>query len=146
LGDIRHAKEMQPHLVHTRTKGWQVDHPVIRKGDLMKRKLAYTFILVGFFVTGGTFGLSAAALDAHPDAPETVPAAATTGGLPPVTASVGIPVTGEPEPVLTEILVFYGLIGVTALFLILALLNFANKTTAAYPDRKTPSSEDIRRH
>jgi hypothetical protein len=124
---------------------WQVEHPVIRKGYLMRRKLAYTCILVGFFVTGGTFGLAAAAPHAQADAPATIPAVETTGVLPPATDAAAIPVTGEAEPVLTEILVFYGLIGVTALFLILALLNFANKPTAPYPDRKTPSSDEAHR-
>lgn len=118
----------------------------MRKGYLMRRKLAYTFILVGFFVTGGTFGLAAAAPQAQSDAAATIPAAETTGVLPPATDAAVIPMTGEAEPVLTEILVFYGLIGVTALFLILALLNFANKPTAPYRDRKTPSSDDMHRH
>ena len=47
--------------------------------------------------------------------------------MPLETNAEGIPLTGESEPVLTEIVVFYGLIGLTALFLTLALLNFANK-------------------
>ena len=112
----------------------------------MKRKLAYTFILVGFFVTGGTFGLAAAAPRTQPDIPATVPAVATTPVVPQATDAAGIPVTGEPEPVLTEILVFYGLIGLTALFLILALLNIANKPTAPYMDHKRRSSDDIHGH
>jgi hypothetical protein len=57
------------------------------------------------------------------------------------TDSAGIPVTGKPEPVLTEILVFYGLIGITALFLILALLNVANKSTAPYVAHKSLPTE-----
>ena len=57
------------------------------------------------------------------------------------TQPAGIPVTGEPEPLWTEIMVFYGLIGLTALFLVLALLNFANKSSAPQAPRNTSSSD-----
>jgi hypothetical protein len=112
----------------------------------MKRKLAYTFILVGFFVTGGTFGLAAAAPQAPADLPATVAAVESPGAVPQPTDPAGVPVTGEPEPVLSEILVFYGLIGLTALFLVLALLNMANKPTGRYRDPEGRSSHDANRH
>lgn len=111
----------------------------------MKRRLAYTFILVGFFVTGGTFGLAAAAPHAQPGVPATVLPVETTAPQQ-VTDSAGVPVTGEAEPVLREILVFYGLIGLTGLFLILALLNFINKPPASYTNHKGRSSDDVRGH
>ncbi|HEY3473351.1 MAG TPA: hypothetical protein VGK56_02005 [Anaerolineales bacterium] len=112
----------------------------------MNRRLAYAFILVGFFVTGGTFGLAAAAPHTQTEIPATVPPVEATVVVPQVTNAAGVPVTGEPEPVLTEILVFYGLIGVTALFLILALLNFASKPTAPYTHPKGRSSDDVPGH
>jgi hypothetical protein len=108
----------------------------------MIRKLVYTFSLVGFFLMWGLFGFVAAAPRGEPNFRVTVLPVEATTVLPGTTDSAGMPVTGEPEPALMEIVVFYGLIGLTALFLILALLNIANKSTAPYVQRKHPPSDD----
>jgi hypothetical protein len=107
----------------------------------MDRKMIYVLSLVGFFLMWGVFGFAAAAPRGGLDLQATVPALEGTPVIPEATNSAGIPVTGEPEPLWTEILGFYGLIGLAALFLILALLNFANKSTALYVERKGPPSE-----
>jgi hypothetical protein len=87
----------------------------------------------------GVFGFAAAA--PHGELQATVPAVETTIVVPEATSSVGIPITGEQEPVWTEIVVFYGLIGITALFLILGLLKIANRSTAPYAQYKGPPSD-----
>lgn len=112
----------------------------------MNRKLVYTFSLVGFFLMWGVFGFAAAAPRGEPDLQATVPPVEATSIVPSTTDSAGIPVTGETEPVLTEIIVFYGLIGLTALFLVLALLNIANKSTAPSGEHKGPSSDETHSH
>jgi hypothetical protein len=108
----------------------------------MNRKLIYTFSLVVFFLMWGVFGFAAAAPRGAPDFQATVPQVESTPVPPGASASAGIPVTGKAAPVLTEVFVFYGLIGVTALFLILALLNIANRSTAHYIERKNPPSDE----
>lgn len=108
----------------------------------MNRRLAYIIGLVGFFLMWGVFGFVAAAPRGAPDFQVTVSPVETTVVVPEATNPAGVPVTGEPEPVWTEIVIFYGLIGLTALFLILALLSFANKWTAPYLQRKGPASEE----
>ncbi len=105
----------------------------------MDRKLIYLCSLVGFFLMWGVFGFVAAA--PRSDAEGTVPPAGNTAVILEATNTAGIPVTGEPAPLWTEILGFYGLIGLLALFLILALLSFANKSTAPAVERKGPPSE-----
>jgi hypothetical protein len=107
----------------------------------MNRKLVYAFGLVSFFLMWGVFGLAGAAPRGDPDSQATVPPVDVTPIVSGSTDSAGIPVTAEPEPLLTEIVVFYGLIGLTALFLILALLSMANKSTAPYMERKNPPSD-----
>lgn len=102
----------------------------------MNRKLIYTFSLVVFFLMWGVFGFAAATPRGEPDFQADVLTLAATPVAPVATDLPAIPVTGEPEPVLTEIYVFYGLIGLTALFLILALLNVANRATAPYVEHK----------
>lgn len=109
----------------------------------MNRKLTYLFGLVGFFLMWGVFGFVAAAPRGEPNMQATVPPVENTPVMPEATGPAGIPVTGDPEPVLTEIVVFYGLIGITALFLVLALLNVANKTSAPYVHQDNPSSKKI---
>jgi hypothetical protein len=102
----------------------------------MNVKQIYLFGLVCVFLMWGTLGFAFAAprsesvLQLTSTPPSTFPEVAAT-------QPAGIPVTGEPEPVWIEILVFYGLIGLTALFLVLALLNLANKSTAPYAPRNT---------
>ena len=108
----------------------------------MNRKMIYIFSLAGFFLMWGVFGFAAAAPRGDPGLQVTLPTVENTPELPGETGTEGIPVTGEPERVWTEILGFYGLIGLAAMFLILALLSFANKSTAPYADRKRSSSEE----
>jgi LPXTG-motif cell wall-anchored protein len=112
----------------------------------MNQKMIYFFSLVCFFLLWGLFGFVAAAPRSAPDLPATVPPVQTIPVIPEVTETVGIPVTGESEPVWIEIMGFYGLIGLAALFLILALLNFASKSTALYPKSKGPTSEETHKH
>ena len=89
----------------------------------------------------GVFGFAAGAPRGELGLQATQPPVENTPALP-ATDSVGLPVTGRPEPVLTEVVVFYGLIGFTALFLVLALLNIANKPTAPYVHHNDPSSKN----
>jgi hypothetical protein len=116
------------------------------KGSFMNRKMIYFFSLVGFFLMGGLFGFAAAAPRSKPDLPATVPPVETTLIVPRATEVAGIPVTGESEPVWIEILGFYGLIGLAALFLVLALLSFTNKATTLYPKTEDPPSEESYKH
>lgn len=108
----------------------------------MSRKKIYVFSLAGFFLMWGIFGFVAAGPRPAPAGQATAPAVESTPVLPGTTETAAIPVTGEPERVWPEILGFYGLIGLAALLLILALLSFANRSTALYVDHKHPSSED----
>jgi hypothetical protein len=107
----------------------------------MNRKLIYTFGLFSFFLMGGVFGFAAAAPRGEPAAQATVPPVEPTVVVPEATAA-GIPVTGEREPVWAEIVVFYGLIGLTTLFLILGLLMVANRSTAPSRQHKGPPSDN----
>jgi hypothetical protein len=106
----------------------------------MNRKLMYTCSLLGFFLMWGMFGFVAAGPRGEPGAPATVPPVEPSVVVPEATAA-GIPLTGEPEPIWTEIVVFYGLIGLTALFMILGLLKIANRPTAPYVQPKGPPSD-----
>ena len=112
----------------------------------MTRTNRYIIGLLGFFVMWGVFGFAAAAPRSQPDLQGTAPPIVNTPILPEATDAVGIPVTSEPEPLWMEILGFYGLIGVAALFLILALLSFANKSTASYVEHKSPHSEETHKN
>ncbi|HJQ13903.1 MAG TPA: hypothetical protein VJ830_04070 [Anaerolineales bacterium] len=105
----------------------------------MDRKKIYFVSLVGFLLTWGVFGSMAATPRSEPSLQATVP---QNTAIPPETTNLmGIPVTGEPEPLWADILGFYGLIGLAALFLILALLNFVNKSIAPSVGRKGPPSK-----
>jgi hypothetical protein len=112
----------------------------------MNQKMIYFFSLVGFFLMWGLFGFAAAVPRSELNLPATVLPVETTPVGPGVTEAVGIPITGESEPVWIEILGFYGLIGLAALSLILALLSFANKATAPYPNHKVPPSEETHKN
>jgi hypothetical protein len=110
----------------------------------MNQKMVYILSLTGFFLIWGVFGF----ISVPPGAPGlqvTAPVVENTRVPAEGTLAAGIPVTSEPEPVWTEIVVFYGLIGVTAMFLILALLSIANKSTAPYVERKSPSSNETQK-
>jgi hypothetical protein len=115
------------------------------KGTPLNRKMTYVFSLIGFFLILGVIGFSTAPLRTEHNLQATVPPVENTPPLPGETEAVGIPVTGEPGPVWSEILVFYGSIGLTALFLILALLSSANQSTAPALERKVPPSEETRK-
>ena len=112
----------------------------------MNRKMTYLLSLLGFFLMWGVFGFAAAAPRAEPDLQATVQPVETTPIISGERDAAAIPITGEPERVWTDILGFYGLIGLAALFLILALLSFANKSTALYAGRKDSSSEKTHKH
>lgn len=112
----------------------------------MNRKMVYIFSLFGFFLMWGVFGFVAAAPRGDPNLQATVAPVSATPVLPAETAAAGIPVTGEPERVWTDILGFYGLIGFAALLLILALLSFANQLTAPAVERKVPPSEETHKN
>jgi hypothetical protein len=111
----------------------------------MKTRRMYIGCLVGFLLLWGMFGFTAAPLHGETVLQGTPLPVESTPVEPGATNSAGIPVTAEPEPVWTEILVFYGLIGLTALFLILALLNIANKSTAPYVEPKGTTSDKAHR-
>ena len=108
----------------------------------MNRKMTYILSLLGFFLMWGVFGLVAAAPRDQPTVQVTVQPVEPTSILSGEPGAAGIPVTGKPARVWTEIIGFYGLIGLAALFLILALLRFANKSTSLYGGRKSPPSEE----
>ena len=110
----------------------------------MNRKMTYLFSLLGFFLMWGVFGFAAAAPPAESGLQATVPPVEATPIIPGGTDPARIPVTGEPERGWTEILGFYGFIGLAALFLILALLSSANKSTAPAVQHKVPPSEETR--
>lgn len=111
----------------------------------MQTRRIYIGGLVGFLLLGGMFGFRATPPHKGVILQETPLPVDVTPVAPGATSSVGIPVTAEPEPVWIEILVFYGLIGLTALFLILALLNLANKATAPYPGHKNSTADKTHR-
>jgi hypothetical protein len=106
----------------------------------MNVKQIYVFGLVCVFLMWGTLGFAFAAPRSESALQVTSTPISTSPEAGP-TQPAGIPATGEPEPVWTEILVFYGLIGLTALFLVLALLNLANKSTAPQAPRNTSSPD-----
>ena len=108
----------------------------------MNRKMTYLFGLVGFFMMWGVFGFAAAAPREEPSLQVTAPSVLDTPAFQRETESAVIPVTGKTQPVWTEIVGFYGLIGLAALFLILALLTFANRLTAPAVHRKAPTSQE----
>jgi len=102
--------------------------------------------LVSFLLLWGMFGFVSAPPHNDVILQETLLPAESTPAASETTSPAGIPVTGEPEPVWIEILVFYGLIGITALFLVLALLSLANKSTAPYVEHKNSTSDKFHRH
>lgn len=112
----------------------------------MNRKMIYIFSLVGFFLMWGVFGFAAAAPRGELNPQATVAPQNATPVLPGETDAAGIPVTGQPERVWKEILGFYGLIAFAALFLILALLSFANQLTAPAVERKVPPPEETHKN
>ena len=88
----------------------------------------------------GLFGFMAAAPRSEPVMQATVLPEDSAGVVPGTTANAAIPVTGE-APSAAGILSIYGLFGLGALLLILALLTVANKKTVPVERRKEPSDE-----
>lgn len=110
----------------------------------MDRKLTYTFSLIGFFLMWGVFGLVAATPRAESAGLATPPPVESTLVVPGATPNTGmIPVTGKPQPT-PGVFVIYGLFGVGALILVLALLNAANKSTSAYARHKDPPEKPLK--
>lgn len=108
----------------------------------MNRKLIYIFGLSGYLLVLGASGLAAVLPAGEAPAQATLPAVETTPAPPAATNAGQIPVTGAPEPLWTEILLFYGLIAITALFLLYVLLNTVNKSMSAAVRQKDPASDD----
>jgi hypothetical protein len=106
----------------------------------MNRKLIYTLSLIGFFLTWGVFGFAAGRPRSKPVLQATLPPIENTLIAPGATESAAIPVTGETQRN-TEVLLIYGVFGLGALFLILALLNMANKLTVTGVPPKAPQDE-----
>ena len=117
-----------------------------RKGCFMSRKRMYMISLIGFFSIWGMFGFTVNAPRTEAVFQATLPPVEPTQMAPGVTPSTGIPVTGKSEPSWTEILGFYGLIGLTTLFLMLAMLNLANKSTALHVEHKQPPTEKAQKN
>jgi len=111
----------------------------------MNRKLIYTFSLVGFFLMWGVFGFVAGVPRGETRLQETLPPVESTTIPPQATDPAQIPVTGESDPLLMEVVLFYGLIGLTALFLVFGLLTFANRSTAADTQQNDPSTDEKRK-
>lgn len=112
----------------------------------MNRKLIYTFSLIGFFLMWGVFGFVAGVPRGETRLQETLPPVESTPVPPQSTDLAQIPVTGESEPLLMEVVLFYGLIGLTALFLVFGLLTFANRSTAADAQQDDPSTDEKRKN
>jgi len=106
----------------------------------MHRKLVWISILSILFLIWGASG-SAAASHEEPLAQAALSGAASASGVPAATPAALIPVTGG-SSLGWGTLIFYGLIGLAALTLILALLDSANQTTALYARRKASQPQD----
>ena len=88
----------------------------------MNRKMSFVCGLVGFFLMWGVFGFAAAAPRGEADLQPTLQPVENTPILPAETEPAGIPITGATEPAWIEVVGFYGLIGLAAMFLILVVL------------------------
>lgn len=106
----------------------------------MKGKLIYRFSLIGLFLMWGVCGFVAAAPRSEPVWQVTAPPEQSNVITPDATPDAAIPVTAEAQPGL-GILFVYLLAGLGALFLILALLNAANKQTTPSVRRREPPDE-----
>jgi hypothetical protein len=111
----------------------------------MNRILISILSLLGFFLVWAVWDLTVVAYASEPASRATVPPVETTLVVSVPTKAGQIPVTGEPEPLWTEILLFYGLIAITASFLLWVLLNTVNQSMAARGQPKDPSSKERHR-
>jgi hypothetical protein len=109
----------------------------------MNRKLIYIFSLFCVLLLWGVSGFRAVVPAREPGFQSTLAPDAT---IPAATSAGQVPVTGEPEPLWPEILLFYGLIALTALFLTLVLLNTVNKSVIPRAQQKKPSSKETHEH
>ena len=103
----------------------------------MNRKLVWFSISSIFFLVWGMS--SAGALHKETLARSALPVTESSPAAE-STQSVMIPVTGNSQSGWV-VLIFYGLIGLAALILILALLDSANHSTSFYAKRKTSRDE-----
>ena len=108
----------------------------------MDRKLVWLSLLSILLLIWGASG-SAVASHKQFLAQSTFPRVANTPVTPEATKPALIPVTGNPR-LGWGTLLFYGLIGLAALTLILALLDSANQSTVLYKRRK-PLREENRK-
>jgi hypothetical protein len=90
-------------------------------------------------------GFASAASQREASVQSGIPFALSTPVVTKASESAGIPVTGAPR-FGWVIFVFYGLIGVAALTLILALLDSANRSTSFYIRRKTIREDSSNDH
>ena len=106
----------------------------------MHRKLVWLSILSILFLIWGASG-SAAASHREPLAQSAFPGVASTPGVEDASPPALIPVTGR-SSLGWGTLIVYGLIGLAALTLILALLDSANQSTTLYAQRKPSQEQD----
>jgi hypothetical protein len=104
----------------------------------MNRKLVWFSIFSIFFLVWGMS--SSGALHKETLAKSARPVIESTPVFSESTPTVIIPVTGKSQ-LGWGVLIFYGLIGLAALILILALLDSANHSTTFYANRKTSREE-----
>ena len=104
----------------------------------MNRKLVWFSIFSIFFLVWGMSGFGA--LHRETMAKSALPAIASTPVPSESTQTALIPITGKSQ-LGWGVLIFYGLIGLAALILILALLDSANHSTTYYVKHKTSREE-----
>jgi hypothetical protein len=108
----------------------------------MNRRHTFILGLVGFFLLWGLFGFLAGAPRRELTLQETPAALQSILSSAESTLPSQVPVTGEAEPLWMEVVVFYGLIGLAALFLVFGLLSFANSTGATQSSGNVHTAEE----
>lgn len=106
----------------------------------MHRKLVWLSILTILFLSWGVSG-AAGASHREPLAQSALSGVEATPAVAETTPQALIPVTGRPS-LGWGMLIVYGLIGLAALTLILALLDSANQSTTLSARRKAAQEED----
>jgi hypothetical protein len=106
----------------------------------MSRKRIYIFSLTAFFLMWGVYGFVATVPGGEPVLQATALPEENTMITAGVTPDAAIPVTGESQADI-GILFVYLLLGLGALFVLLASLNAANRTTLPYVRRRRPPDE-----
>lgn len=110
----------------------------------MKPKLTFILGLAGVFLLWGVFGFLAGASPGELAMQETPAVAQSNSSSAESTLPSQVPVTGRSEPLWMEVLIFYGLIGLAALFLVFGLLSFANNSSVAQPSHHVHPAEEKR--